>query len=462
TQLGIVAYVDGRNTPADGEKELALLFTLADAPVLGTACSFALTGTLGPRKRGIFAANLLIGDHTGKAPLTLVASSKEIYARVALGNGSEAWICAEDAVQAGQLFFDGICQVSGHAEAEVVDVEHAPDRMFSFIIPNPGEGVVMITGSSGISVYIVLVSQHALDTLVVGYGSYNRGGAAREEPNLPAAVAYAAAWGADGLTMVSPNGIDLQPSSVNVGSHVVVVSQLQPQVDSDALLLSDVAAADANSAYGEHPFIWRLISNIKGETGTIAAVQGFERRTTNWDSLPWKLLPTMADLETMDDINVMSWQRDLGTFAYQASDVGFNASHVLYKCQVLLKPHHITSRKIHLQLNVRHRCTVWVNGINMSGHQTFHQRQSAPCSIAATIESLRTPGASAGGDRWGGTATYDVTDAIRLSGAEDKDGALNEVIVLVESFGVGAQAFGDNDAHTPRGLISAYWHGFDF
>ncbi|KAJ2608646.1 hypothetical protein H4S08_004369 [Coemansia sp. RSA 1365] len=459
TQLGVVAYVDGREAPADSEKELALLFTLADAPVMETTCSFALTGTLGLRKRGIFAANLLIGDHTDRVPMALIASSKEIYARVALGNGSEAWICAEDAVQSGQLFFDGICKVSGHAEAEIVDVEHAPDSKFSFVIPRSGPGVAVVTSSSGISVYIVLVSQHALDTLVVGYGSYSRDVAGCEGSKLPTTAAYAAAWGVDGLTMALPNEIDLQLSSADTGLQIIAVSGQQPQLGSDALLLADTADTDNNSGYGEHPFIWKL---GEGEADIMTSVQGFERRTTNWDSLPWKVLPTMSDLETMDDINVMSWQRDLGAFAYQASDVGFNASHVLYKCQVLLKPRHITSHKIHLQLNVRHRCTVWVNGINMSGHQTFHQRQSAPCTIAASIESLRNPGASAGADRWGGIATYDVTDAIRLSGAEDKDGAVNEVIVLVESFGVGSQAFGANDAHTPRGLISAYWHGFDF
>ncbi|KAJ2433561.1 hypothetical protein IWW46_006346, partial [Coemansia sp. RSA 2440] len=82
--------------------------------------------------------------------------------------------------------------------------------------------------------------------------------------------------------------------------------------------------------------------------------------------------------------------------------------------------------------------------------------------ISGYIESLRNPGASAGADRWGGTATFDVTGAMRLSNAEDEEGALNEVIIIVESFGVGTQADGDNDARTPRGLISAYWHGFNF
>ncbi|KAJ2338342.1 hypothetical protein GGF43_006903 [Coemansia sp. RSA 2618] len=98
----------------------------------------------------------------------------------------------------------------------------------------------------------------------------------------------------------------------------------------------------------------------------------------------------------------------------------------------------------------------------MSGHQTFHTRKGKSGSLAGCIESLRNPGADAGADRWGGTATYDVTGAMRLSGAEDEEGALNEVFIVVESFGVGVQADGDNDARTPRGLISAYWHGFNF
>ncbi|KAJ2100441.1 hypothetical protein GGI16_003713 [Coemansia sp. S142-1] len=169
----------------------------------------------------------------------------------------------------------------------------------------------------------------------------------------------------------------------------------------------------------------------------------------------------MADLETMDEINLLSWQRDLGTFAYHATDVGFNASHVLHRCQVRLKPQHLTASTIKLQLNVRHRCTVWVNGVNMSGHETFHELSAEPGSLAACIESMRNAGAARGPDRWGGTATYDVTKAINISAADDEDGALNEVVVVIESYGLGTQADGANDARAPRGLLAAYWHGFN-
>ncbi|KAJ2774011.1 hypothetical protein IWQ57_001021 [Coemansia nantahalensis] len=450
-QLGVTTLIDGRSLPAGSRQEIALLFTLAGAPALGKgSSSFALTATLGPRRRGIFAANVLIDGHAGGGPLVLVGTSKEVYARVALGAGSEAWICAEEAVQAGQLLFCGECHVSGHADVELVDIEHARGQRFSFVAPRPGPGVVRVS-AGGATVCIVLVSQSALDTLVVGYSSGSAG---------QAQTATVAAWGVDGLAVDACAAIDVLPGAASPGGRVVAIAPGQPRAASGELLPASELDADVRAAYGEHPFVWQLGASA-GAGGT-TAVSGFERRTTRWDDLPWKLLPTLADLETMDQVNVMAWQRDLGTFAYQATDVGYNGSHVLYRCQVRLKPRHITARAIQLQLSVRHRCTVWVNGVNVSGHQTLHRREAAPGTLAACIESLRNPGASAGADRWGCTATYDVTRAMQLSSPDAEEGMLNEVLVLVESRGVGAQANGDNDARTPRGLISAYWHGFSF
>ncbi|KAJ1856112.1 hypothetical protein GGH12_003056 [Coemansia sp. RSA 1822] len=461
-QLGIVTYIDGREMPADGERELAFLFSLADAPVLGKGCSFALTGTLGPRRRGIFAANILVGEQASEDPLALTASSKEIYARVALDKDSEAWVCAEEGVQSGQLFFLGKCQVSGHAEVEVVDVEHAKGHKFSFVIPKPGPGVFKVTSDSGVSVTVALLSQVALDTLAVGYGAHSRVDAKNQKNVSSTGLASAVAWGADGLTWSGVNSIDCALSSASAGKHIVAISQQQPQLESGALQPIEDSDTNVDEAYSKHAVVWQFVAGGSDTSTTIESVTDFERRTTSFDSLPWKLLPTMADLETMDEINVMSWQRDLGTFAYQASDLGFNASNVVYRCQVRLKPKHVMSGKILLQLNMRHRCTLWVNGINMSGHQTFYERARKAGLISGYIESWRNPGASAGADRWGGTATFDVTGAMRLSNAEDEEGALNEVIIIVESFGVGTQADGGNDARTPRGLISAYWHGFNF
>ncbi|KAJ2696882.1 hypothetical protein H4R19_005701, partial [Coemansia spiralis] len=411
TQLGVATFVDGRSLPASNKQEIALMFTLADAPVLGKGgSSFALTATLGPRRRGVFAANILVGEHTGGDPLVLVGATKEIYARVALGAGSEAWICAEEAVQAGQLLFHGECQVSGHADVELVDIEHAKAQRFSFVAPKPGQGIASISAGQA-TVHIVFVSQSALDTLVVGYSSSSRetanGGRGYTAHNQAATVA---AWGVEGLAADACGGIDILASGAGPDSPIVAVARSQPRPASDSLMPADGLSADVHAAYGEHPFVWRFSAG--GSSSAIAVVSGFEQRTTCWDDLPWKLLPTLADLETMDQVNIMAWQRDLGTFAYQATDIGYNGSHVLYRCQLRLKPRHVTAHAIKLQLNARHRCTVWVNGINMSGHQTLHRRVAAPGTIAACIESLRAPGASAGADRWGGTVTYDVTRAM--------------------------------------------------
>ncbi|KAJ2684259.1 hypothetical protein IWW39_005024 [Coemansia spiralis] len=454
-QTTLATYVDGQSAIV-AESELAFLFTLAGAPAITKGHSFALTGTLGPRQRGIFISNLIVGSK-GSGQLTLVAASKEIYTRVALDLGAEVWVCAEESIQEGQLFFDGECKVSGHAEVEIVDVDHAKDRKFSFVIPKPGPGVATVTGESGATVHIVLLAQSDLDTLVVDYGSFDYDKAKHDGAT---GAMPAAAWGADGILMAGHGSVELAQTKDNATSRVVVVSRLQPQGCAGMRVLED----SSDSAYHGHQFIRHYVADTSeqpDDTCMGVSVRGLERRITNWDTLPWKLLPTMADLETMDEINLMSWQRDLGTFAYQATDIGFNASHVLHRCQVRLKPQHLTASTIKLQLNVRHRCTVWVNGINMSGHETFHEPSAEPGSLTACIESMRNAGAARGPDRWGGTATYDVTKAINISAADDEDGALNEVIVVIESYGLGTQADGANDARAPRGLLAAYWHGFN-
>ncbi|KAJ2150603.1 hypothetical protein GGH16_006409, partial [Coemansia sp. RSA 560] len=303
-QLGIVAYIDGREIPVDGERELAFLFSLADAPVLGKGCSFALTGTLGPRQRGIFAANILIGEHISEDPLALTASSKEIYARVALDQGSEAWVCAEESVQSGQLFFLGKCHVSGHAEVEIVDVEHAKGHKFSFVIPKPGPGLFKVTSDSGVSVTVALLSQVALDTLAVGYGVHSCVDAKSQKDAPLAGLATAVAWGADGLTWSGVNSIDCALSRASAGKHIVAISQQQPQLESGALQPIEDSDTNADEAYSKHAVVWQFVAGGSDMSTIIESVTDFERRTTSFDNLPWKLLPTMADLETMDEINV--------------------------------------------------------------------------------------------------------------------------------------------------------------
>ncbi|KAJ2885043.1 hypothetical protein FB639_001851, partial [Coemansia asiatica] len=480
-QLGIVTFVDGTSmtssSASDGD-ELAFMFSLADAPTLNKGASFAMTGTLGPRRRGIFVSNIYVGTGASDtSSMLLVAATKEIYARIALDPSTEVWICAEEALQSGQLFFDGECKVEGHADVEYVDVEHAKDHKFSFVIPNPGPGVITISSDSKSKVHIVLVSQQALDTLTVGYCSYDYEKANIIFSRKMQSAQVAAAWGVDGLLVDQDGHIDLAAYSKDSGGNrVFVVSKTRPQLSDSTALMEFVADADLDaSMYKGYGFVWQLEvsrdSRPKEQSAVLSSVHGFEKRVTDWDALSWKLLPTISDLETMDDINVMSWQRDLGVFAYSAIDVGLNASHVLYRCQVRLKPQHITSSRILLQLNARHRCTIWVNGINMSGHRTFSIQQATPGSFAALRQARNNPGSSHGPDKWEGTHTYDLTRVMRISSIpsastlpstqeEEEEGALNEVVVVVESFGLGTQASGFNDARVPRGLIAAYWHGF--
>ncbi|KAJ2591895.1 hypothetical protein H4R99_006591 [Coemansia sp. RSA 1722] len=475
-QLGVVTFVNGASLPSSlVSGELGFMFSLADAPMLSKEASFAMTGTLGPRKRGVFVSNIFVGPGSFDAgSLLLVAATKEIYARIALGPDSEVWLCAEESLQSGQLFFDGECRVDGHADVEYVDVEHARGRKFSFVVPNQGPGVITISSNNSCKVHVVLVSQQALDTMTAGYRSYGIEKANSSVSQKMQSGQASVAWGVDGLAVDQDGRLDLVAHSKDLGKErVFVISQTRPQLGSS--MMSFAAEADMDMAYKGQEFLWQLELQAKGrqseEGSVLSSVRGFEKRVTSWDTLPWRLLPTVSDLETMDDINVMSWQRDLGVFAYNAIDVGLNASHVLYRCQVKLKPQHITSSSILLQLNARHRCTIWVNGLNMSGHETFSKQQAPPGSFAALRQARSNPGSSQGPDKWDGTHTYDLTRVMRISSIpsastlpstqeEEEEGALNEVVVVVESYGLGTQSDGFNDARVPRGLIAAYWHGF--
>ncbi|KAJ1964809.1 hypothetical protein GGI12_001177 [Dipsacomyces acuminosporus] len=465
-QLALVTYANGHVQPEAADKEIGFVFSLADAPTLNKGGSFALTATLGPRNRGIFVSNVDVAGKQSGDSLRLVASTKEIYTRISLPReNAEAWVCAEESVQSGQLFFLGECAVAGHADVELVEVDHAPGHKFSFVIPKPGTGVIKVTNKDGTSAYVALLSQQALDTLCVSYSTHDGRRNNRDSQTRGAQAAAAAAWGADGILMgLKGNDISVPLASACSGQDVVVISQEQPQPDTGTFIQIQQASGSTESEYSGLSFIWKFSAGAATSPPTPSStetVQKFEKRVTQWDTLPWKLLPTMADLETMDEINVMSWQRDLGTFAYLATDIGRNGGHVLYRCQEALKPQHINSSKILLQLNARHRCTIWVNGINMSGHETVRVPAAAPGAIAAWIDSLRHPGSTRGPDRWGGTVTYDVTKNMKVSSADAEEGAMNEVVIVVESYGLGTQANGANDARTPRGIIAAYWHGFN-
>lgn len=152
----------------------------------------------------------------------------------------------------------------------------------------------------------------------------------------------------------------------------------------------------------------------------------FEARTADFKSMPWGPLRSF---------------KEGSSISTDAIDYQYLSGHVLYRN--VFKTPASEHPKVTLSLNARHRATVIINGQVVGGHTTYSRQ-------------LFSPGAKIGPDPWFlGTHKYDLTPWLVRSG----DHLENEVVVVVESFGLNRQAFVMNDIRNPRGVIRAKLNG---
>ncbi|KAJ1674788.1 hypothetical protein EV182_002560, partial [Spiromyces aspiralis] len=441
--LTLVAFISPEKVPDPKQRQaFSIGYVLADDPINARPL-VTLEGTV---SRGgsfvVVLANYDVMTNPRAPPLRLLGSTKPIYLRqtVALESGhmtSEIWIVPHESVQHGQMAFVGKVDVLGEASVEYLTdgdsskaaAESGDDTnvLFSIVEFKDNATLVQVTSASQ-CVYIVLLDNPALETVVADIDDAS--GRAR-----------AIAWGPPNATFdggrvrVPRSKTDQQLvliSSGNRGETVAAVEGFRP-------------AGGETTRYSALPFI-REYKRAGDKPSIRVAHDRAETRVTNWNDYKWKLIPTYTDIESMDDIHAMPYSRDLGSFAFLAQDLTFSSGHTVYRGIVHLNHRHITDDRIYLQLNGRHRCTVFFNGHNISGHTTFSA-------------DLLKPGAYRGPDFRLDVHTYDITDHAFIG--QDDESLRNEVIVLVESFGLGSQARLLNDARTPRGLITAHWHGFN-
>ncbi|KAI7863501.1 glycoside hydrolase superfamily [Spinellus fusiger] len=150
-------------------------------------------------------------------------------------------------------------------------------------------------------------------------------------------------------------------------------------------------------------------------------ISAWKARSVDWDSFAWEPLQTRHGKPVWDSLDYL-----------------YTSGHVLYKTHFNTP----SDARASLRLNVRHRATVLVNGQIIGGHTTYsHQLFSA--------------GAKIGPDPWFlGKKTYDISPYLNRQGHLE-----NEVIVVVDSFGLSRQAFIMNDVRNPRGVIHASVQG---
>ncbi|KAI9310693.1 glycoside hydrolase superfamily [Dichotomocladium elegans] len=146
----------------------------------------------------------------------------------------------------------------------------------------------------------------------------------------------------------------------------------------------------------------------------------WQERSANFDSFPWHHLRRLSEE---------------GSLTFDALDYHYLSGHVLYRTTFAMP-----AGRVVLTLNARNRATVLVNGQVVGGHTTYSRQ-------------LFSAGAKIGPDPWFlGSRTYDITSHLHGDGP-------NELVILVDSFGLCRQAFIMNDVRNPRGIIKVKLSG---
>ncbi|RIA85907.1 Glycoside Hydrolase Family 35 protein [Glomus cerebriforme] len=144
--------------------------------------------------------------------------------------------------------------------------------------------------------------------------------------------------------------------------------------------------------------------------------------------------PELFDWNTrITDFSKLEW-RPIDLKNGGAAENYYTSGHVIYRAKF---PSMKTNKKIQLSINMRHRCTIFVNGKFAGGHMTFNK-------------NLFFPGTKMGPEIFAflGGNKYDITKFI--NNEED-----NFIIIMVENLGISRQSVVFNDARNARGIISA-------
>lgn len=345
-----------------------------------------------------------IGNYTAKNNLHLIMSTIPILARmVSKKTDEEIWIVEPNIIGA-MAFTNKEVSVTGNMQDNALRTD-GPAIILSF---EKDHGWTKIETTDG-ALYIVGLSKSDASTLFAEFEEpyWNNG-----QKKYPSFVA----WGADNFYYDrTSKKLEINHKPSETDAHLVSFDTFE-----DSRL-------DATTGTYDLPLIQTL--KYKHIAEPVAPVSitftHWSQRTVDFKSLPWQEL--------------QSFQENKST-TFNTIDYHFTSGHALYRTNFKTpddKNPHVT-----LSVNARNRATILINGQVVGGHTTYSRQ-------------LFMPGAKIGPDPYLlGKHRYDLTPYLSHT-----DSLENEVVVIVESFGLNRQAFIMNDIRNPRGIISASFSG---
>lgn len=344
---------------------------------------------------------IAIANYRPKTGPKLLVSSIPIYVRTVLSNGEELWIVQCDDEINGQLAFYGDLSVSGS-----LDSVQSQDGDFTIVGFRKTTGFAYIKSSSTFSVLniIALTGNDLLTLNPVFMSNHWTESLGKPDKKYPIAIF----WGTYS-TYFDPIAKKL------------LISQTDSTENTICITATENSFPSCNMEYNGMPFIKQITNEHPKIEFTPIKITLSAKRNMDFSSFNWKKLETNGR-KTVPNFNTI--------------DYCYTSGHAAYKIEFESSKSPST-----FDLNMRHRCTVYLNGVLIGGN------------IVYSLGILRA-GAKNGPDvgTWGGWHQYKLPSDLLIDGA-------NTITFIVESFGLNRQPFALNDARNPRGILSGKFNG---
>ncbi|KAG0747838.1 hypothetical protein G6F57_008660 [Rhizopus arrhizus] len=338
---------------------------------------------------------IAIGNYVTQNDLHLVLSTIPILTRLVNSESHEEVWIVEPNLVGGMVFKNKQVKITGNMQNNVLRA----DGSLVVLSFEKSRGWTKIETATG-HLYIVGLDKYDAGTLYAEFDEpYWATGEKKHAPFV--------AWGADEFYYNKKSQeLEVKHRISEKSAHFLSFSTM------------DDARVKAGSALYDLPIIHSLVfEHHKSPLPVSVQFNQWETRSVDFADMPWS-----------------SIEKTNRTIAFDSLDHLFTSGHILYR-KLFKHPGH----KVKLSLNMRNRATVLLNGRVIGGHTTYSRQ-------------LFSTGAKIGPDPWFlGTQTYDLSHAL----SENE----NELVILVESFGLSRQAFIMNDIRNPRGIIQAKLSG---
>ncbi|KAL2917651.1 hypothetical protein HK105_202938 [Polyrhizophydium stewartii] len=365
---------------------------------------------------------IALGNYTAPNGLRLMLATMPVHLRVRPSPETEVWIVQTDDVISGQLAFYGSVDVHGslspntRREDDVTIISFQGHRGWAKIVP--------AGAADAKPLIVVALSGRDLYTMQpVFEDEYWRGHHANLESLGSASVGLplAVLWGAYTARLdVAERKLHLEREQGDNAVYAISVDALGT--------LAGFGKVPDTDAYSGADVITRLALGEPTAASAVAAASlpvasqlaDVGARLVDFESMPWMPLQMKPNSTTAP--------------AADAIDFGFTSGHVLYR--ISFNVERVPIAGLRLDINLRHRGTLYLNHFLLGGHITYSL-------------GIFRPGSKNGPDvdigAWQG---YALPASLLRRGA-------NQIVVVVESLGLNRQPFSLNDVRSPRGVIGA-------